>query len=422
MKHIRTIFLVLLAVLMAAGCSPKQTDTQDATAVPSSIEPAVETTDGWDFDNRFGMNYDKLVETEDAYYYSANDSDFLLYYDKASSEQGVLCAKPDCIHDAGRGDRNCNGLIAQTGASLNLWDGRLHYFAPAGGNCALYSIALDGSDRKMDIEIEDAVVMPGVTPQRLDHHRGKLYGYDTKYIVKNGVPLSSICVFSIDAGTGEYREIFSRDSENSITEPTLFYFQNYMFIGFEEFTVDEENKIDSLTWQLLRWDIDAEEMEKFASADQDEIGNLGMNYRIYTEDGKRFWLAALRNNMAEPPRVYMLENGRVSQVFQFDTTGPCYLTGGVAATVFIFEERCEIRSLDGTLIYEGELDTSFLDALEEGRTFSLASIRGLMGDTESLFLSFNIESDDGGEERICLVRYDLIGGTPVPTVIACTKN
>lgn len=427
-RTIQLFILIILASFSLLICACSRINYGNETAIPDEIKTehptTTKTSEIQSFDNRFGMGYDNIAETEIAYYFSAFNSPFLYYYDKESGERGVLCAKPECMHDAGSGN-NCNGNIEDIGASFNLWDGRLHYYAPAGGHCAIYSLALDGSDRRKDIEIEDAVVMPGITPQRLDYHRGMLYGYDKIKIVNNGVPLWCVCVFGIDAETGDYREIFRKESEH-ITSPVLYYLGSSVYIGYEEYDFnDAEEKTENYCWHLIRWDTDSEQIEQVAALHTDELGYNGRDFRIFTEDGERIFIVPMRNGtsgMDEPARVFLLENGKTSEEFRFDTTGPCFLTGGIAASIYVFEERCEIRRLDGSIIYEGILDMSFLDEIEEDQEYELDGISSVMGDSNELFISFYVEPKIAGESRICLVRYDLTSGTPVPMVIACAKR
>ena len=413
MKSRRIITFVLLAVLLLNACTANTPNNPN-----SSLPLATEEQGEEDFDNRFGMNNNRLVETENAYYFSAFNSSWLYYYDKASGESGVLCGKPDCTHDDGAIDPDCNGLIAQIGACLNLWKGRLHYFShDHGPYLAMYSMALDGSDRTKDFVINQEADMQNITPQRLDYHRGKLYGQDLREIVRNGEPFYGLVVFSMDAETGEYREIYTAEGA-FLTKPYLYYHEDYVYISYEEYTLHENEdhvEFDYFFWHLVRWNIDTEQIEEVVSADADELNDTATGRRIFIGDDSRIWFAATSNNMAGPMRVYTLEDGRISEAFRFETTGPCFLIKNAAVSIFLFEKRWEVRRLDGSLIYMGELDTSWLDG-ESGYTLKSMSI---MGSAEEIFIVFNIEtSDNSNARRICLVRYDMTGEKPVPTLIA----
>ena len=376
-----------------------------------------------DYDNRFGMGYDSVIETDDAYYFCPFSGTFLYYFDKDSGVSDVLCGKPECLHDAGKGEPSCNGNICQIGTSVNLWDGRLHYYSTDYENraYALYSISLDGSDRRKDIAINDSTIMNGLTPQRLDYHRGKLYGWGYNEIVTDGIPYNSICIFSIDAQTGSFMEVFRQDSLTGLTLPNLYYYQNFVYISFETLVVDDENQLEQVNWHLLRWNISTEKIEEVALIDSDELGYKAIEYRIYIEDDSYIWFAPKSNNMEEPARVYLLENGQCSEAFRFEGTGPCFLIEDAAISIFIFEKRWEIRRLDGTLIYKGEIDLSFLNALSEDSQFSLESISSIMGNSEEVLIAFAVETDDESGTRICLVRYDMTDEKPVPTLIANVK-
>ena len=436
MKKLFCIIMAAALLLPLAACAGKGTEDANnspggtaapgITEAPESTGKPVSAHTGPDYDNRFGMNLDNLIETEDAYYFRSFGSCWLYYYyyDKASGERGVLCAKPECMHDEGKGDSSCNGLVAVTGTTVNYWDGRIHYRSNSGPKMALFSVALDGSDKQVDLTIDDSVTMSGITPQRLDYHRGMLYGYDINSVVRDGEPYKQMIIFSIDPETGEFREIYSAlNNDGGITAPYLVYKQNFVYISYDDYSVDEDYKLVDLTWHLLRWNIDTEEMEEVAAANSEELNDTSLEHRIFVGDDGRVWFVP-RSNMAAPLKVYLLEDGSISEAFSFDTTGACFMIQGAAVTIFMFEERWEVRRLDGSLIWEGELDTSWLDGLDEERSYTLDGISSLMGTPEEIFISFGLEGSDGAE-RYCLVRYDMTGEKPVPTVIAnarCTAS
>ncbi|MBO4562582.1 MAG: hypothetical protein J5772_03105, partial [Clostridia bacterium] len=83
------IVLSLCLILCLAAC----------TKAGGGAEPTAVQQDDSSFVNKFGDGYAKLIETDDAFYYSFM-SGYLYYYDKANGVSGVLCSKPECIHDA----------------------------------------------------------------------------------------------------------------------------------------------------------------------------------------------------------------------------------------------------------------------------------------------------------------------------------
>ena len=127
-KVLRTIALLtaLLEVLVCVACVPENggtsavhTETPDATcttdARPLKYEEVFEPST--DFDNRFGRGFADIMETEDAYYLGLGKECYLYYYDKQTKEYGVLCGKPDCIHDADPSGSNteCGGFVGCVG-------------------------------------------------------------------------------------------------------------------------------------------------------------------------------------------------------------------------------------------------------------------------------------------------------------------
>ncbi|MBR5619509.1 MAG: hypothetical protein IKW76_07225, partial [Clostridia bacterium] len=118
MKLRIVVTVLLLIALSFAACTPGKNevtatvDTAEASAAPAaSQEAAIETIQGWDFDNRFGGGQSSVIETDAAYYFTAPGGTYLYYYDKVSGERDVLCGRPECIHDVEPENKSCNGFV-----------------------------------------------------------------------------------------------------------------------------------------------------------------------------------------------------------------------------------------------------------------------------------------------------------------------
>ncbi|MBO4562385.1 MAG: hypothetical protein J5772_02095 [Clostridia bacterium] len=439
MKKSKRSVLSALALLLAAlmlscaiscGKKPAGDPATDNTPLPEGVtaEPNAAPSEKpifydpeTDYDNRYGMGYDCIVETEDAYYCCASySSRYLFYYDKASGERGVLCSKPECMHDAGGTD--CSGLIEMCGASLNYWDGRLHYLAiDRNHHCyAFFSVALDGSDKRMDtladtspIEIQGATM-----PQRLDYHRGKCYGWRYYEEVENSELFNCIDVVSADPQTGETRLILKEKLEVYPTEPKLYYHGNYVYISYNIQDYEElEDHVEVLSNILCiyRWNIETEELEEVLRTELLDIGEKGSGFRLYIDAEERIWTAPVYGEQT----VYTIESGALCKAFLCDNPWSCFMLDGAAAVFSMPDMALEVRRLDGSLIYEGVLDTSFIEELDTSREYELDSYFGIYGDAEAIYISFVLDAKDQERAAYCLVRYDLTGGTPKPEIIAC---
>ena len=268
--------------------------------------------------------------------------------------------------------------------------------------------------------INDPSIMNGRTPQRFDYHRGMLYGWRLYAAVSEGRPFNCADVISIDPTTGSLTELYKKTSENEISQPSLYYFENYVYISYEEYCYDNEGRIDRIDWTLVRWNIETKRIEDVVSVSPPN--DTGLGYRIFIDSEERIWCAPSRGRTNEPSRVYVIENGEMQEAFRFDLTWGCFMLENIAVVFDNSDLALEIRRLDGSIIYEGRLDTSFLAEIDPESVSTINSFLGIYGDEKAIFISLSIGTANGDDEMQCLVRYDLTKGTPVPTVIACAKH
>ena len=427
----KLICFILIAILFTAGCSPKQNDAPNETAEITSPDGSAATEDPeaaqqpgqtfdpeTDYNNRFGMGYDNIIETEDAYYCcSSYASMYLYYFDKATKEWAVLCGKPECMHD--EGGRDCNGKIEMVGASLNYWDGRLHYFAIDYDNhgYAFYSLALDGTGRTKDAIFSKSSIVSGDTsPQRFDYHRGKCYGWKYYSEVVDGEPMDCIEIISADPETGEVGLVLKKETTALLSAPLLYYHGNCVYISFNvvvPIMFEDHYEAESNVLCIYRWNIETEELEEVLETELVDICRNGSNYRLYIDAEERILTAPEFFDQT----VYMIENGELREIFRFNNPWSFFILDGAAAAFSAEEMAIEIRGLDGSLIYEGELDTGFLDELDPSRGYRIDGWYGMYGDADAVFISFILKSSDGDRDTTCLVRYDMADGTPTPEII-----
>ncbi len=131
MKHTFLILAVLL-LLPIAACKNigYEAEPTAAPSTPAPYESGMTYHDVYDpdtdFDNRLGRGYPGFAESEDAYYYISSLGNYIYYYDKLSGERGVLCGKPECVHDELELNEDCSGLV-RAGAVINYYKGQLYY-------------------------------------------------------------------------------------------------------------------------------------------------------------------------------------------------------------------------------------------------------------------------------------------------------
>lgn len=152
-------------------------------------------------DQSFLIPGTSFCETDDAYYGIAEmeNGAVLMYSDKTTGKGGVLCAKPDCGHDT----ENCNAFLIPLASGLSVYEGRLYWAAQDGfgGEAKVYSLRLDGTDKKAVCRIPSEVFKGGAQIFA-KVHRGKMYFGGVYKTVSGGVATEMIKVTSLELKHG----------------------------------------------------------------------------------------------------------------------------------------------------------------------------------------------------------------------------
>ena len=416
MKKALMILLAVIFCLSFSACTPGVGGGTDRTAAPEgSMGPeTMEACEGWNFDNRLGNGIDSVIETADAYYYNGPRGRFIYYYDKASGISGVLCGKPECVHDAIPENHDCNGYAYIIG-KVAYWGGRLRFLTLALGTdegCAIMSMKPDGTDRRVDTYTSAMIGDVYYTPLYMDFHRGMYYCCDTVEIVDDGVPTYETCIFTIDPETGEIKKLYSTDS--AYQDPSLFYYGKYVYFYLGR--IEESKNGDRVTLiELRRYDTETKEIEDVFISPED--GSLGSRMNIWVESEDLIYIMPNSLQEGEPFKLYKLENGKLSAVVTFDTEGSGAIVGGAAFVGYPNERTMEIRRFDGSLIYEGEWKLDLLSELGSGAEASY-HVSSVYGDENELFIGMMLwRQSEKDPMSFCLLKYDLTGGEPQATVL-----
>lgn len=417
LKRILTLALSLLlcAVPLTSCATGAGDEPTDVSATPEQAGP-VSVRTGPDFDNRFGMGASNLIETEDAYYYNSFGGYYTYYYDKASGERGVLCAKPECVHDETEQNESCNGYTFLQAKSLNLWDGTLHYVGwdQTHQLPAIFSLNLDGTGKTRFTELDLGELAYMHYPQRFDYHRGMLYAWNKLKLVSNGKPQYRNCVFSIDPETGDSRVIYDNINDHGRIGFTLYYFQQYVYICVSDWSASlygSSNRTTKL--ELYRWNTETEVLESvFSTGDELVVGAM---FTMWMESEDKIYLVPSATPDDEARRAYLISGGELSTAFEFDNFGAAYMVQGAAICIFPIGEQAEIRAADGSLIYSGNWSFDFgpdIDITEA------PSIQSCYGDRNTIFIVYSVRTSGESRSGSLVMRYDLTGEKPVGTLIA----
>ena len=435
MKKLFCIIIAAALLLPLAACAGKGTEdadiSPDGTAAPGSTE-APENTEkpvyahtGPDFDNRFGRGYSDFIETENAYYFKCYNANYLYYYDKLTGDSGVLCSKPECIHDSNVQNKSCDGYLYTFVKSISQVGDRLYYVSAVdannGNGTGIYAMALDGSDKEINAHI-DLQGIEGLTPSRYDYHRGMLYGWSQREVVKSGSPLTETRILGFDPETGEMHTLFYDESEVPVFQPSLFYYEDYVYFCIDTMTgtVNEETGeiTDSVGTLLVgRINIQTEVYEEVYFGSRD-VG-FGSYCRLWVESEDRIYIVPMLSALYEDTCcVYLLSGGELSTEYVFENPGASYIADGAAVCIFPDERHAEIWGTDGIVIYNGIWTTDF--EVEPGTQVHCSTINSVYGDRDTLYVVYTVDaksSKDRKHSDYCVVRYDLTRTVPEATLL-----
>ena len=438
MKRTAALILAILFLLpcLCCGKAPAGGQEQDQSAeltTPKPYEPGMTYHEVFnpdtDYDNRFGRGYPGFAETEDAYYVifsghtdetGFSSGNYLYFSDKATGEYGLLCGKPECTHN----DSSCNARIMGRAGTLSCAGGRLFYIVesdaknrPAGiGSASCFSIALDGTDRRREFE------MPCEwenTPQFFYCHRGKFYGCGFSNIITDGEVGFHLSVTAWDPETDGYTVICSRDDCAPSYCPKTFFFGKYLYFCFDSRTGFEMFAGKKTTLEVWRWDTEVEVLEPVYIAEPGT--SSGSVFNLWVESEDRVYAAPNIPDPDGPYAVFMIGGGELSEACRFEGSGGgISILDGVFQRHYIHNEEqtleVELIDFDGSPIYWGRLDMSFIGEAVPGAVFT--SFHTAFGGRDAVYYALTADTEDGTEFEF-IVKYEFggPGEEPVRTLI-----
>lgn len=424
-------FALLIALLTLLACSSCVPESGGAGAVPTQaadrpLSYAEVFDPSTDFDDRFGRGFANIAETEDAYYFALSGRLYIYFYDKHTGEYGVLCGRPDCTHDAdpGKANTECGGYKGcWGGTTMNKKGDRLYYLGETDRTssnigCALYSMALDGSDHRkhFPLNCDDRFA-----PQRFEIHRGKAYGTNYYCSIEQAEPKSFYNVVCWDLGSGDLRVIYDRvmGGENIVSPwPCVSYFGKHVYILDSYPTSGAEAGSNSIV-EIFRWDTEAETLEQvFSSGDN---GLPGVDYTMWVEAENRLILAPMSRGGSDEHPIYALENGGLKKILSLTEKMSVRLVGGLCVG-FDFrkdhEKQVSIWDLDGRSVWSGTWDLDII----AGADPDCYSISAIFGDRNDLYFVYEVRGNETVSAKTCVVKYDLRNAGPTAKVLCIVED
>lgn len=246
--------------------------------VPAEYDPR------YDDDPNFAFDFwNNMCATEDTAYFAYSSDikigqmyhETICFLDKASGYVGPLCGKPECTHD----NSGCNAYIGGWSYGLSVYDGRLYWLEKVmvgGISSAIYSTALDGTDRRLVRKLDRELIQSGAVNGIF--HRGWFYMAGEYQKVENGEPNS--CVYMVAWPLDPEEEavvLFDMPMNKAYTNYSIQGYGDGVFL-FVEKPVERELII-------ARWSPETQALETFYDGAYPNDG--GMDYRV-REDGVYF--------------------------------------------------------------------------------------------------------------------------------------
>ena len=272
-----TLALLTSCELMAPGPTERPAIGQTERPSSGSAEPTGSADPGpsqilWqegvgpDFDRRFSQIGSNVCSTENTVYFSYLMGVDLIYFaDKTTGICLPLCGKPECTHDG----ENCNAYIGRGLHGLTCYDGRLYWVGEDRfmGNWHIFSMAYDGTDRRMGRELSD-----WGSCLQAQFHKGYLYRSYYAQEVVNGVAKDTLYVSAYPMeGDGEGIVILSEEIDYQ--QLAIQAYGDALYIAFE---------MENGTFALYRWSTRVGELETLFR----ETVPFNWNRQLWvTEDG-----------------------------------------------------------------------------------------------------------------------------------------
>ena len=441
MKKLLALALSALFALSLAACAgtagdPAPTDPPLASMPAATASPTERIDLSFDPDTDYvnaygGLTAHDLVETEDAvYWHSTNGRAYLYYYDKACGESGVLCPRPECLHDAVENNRDCAGYLGTFDPSLSFFEGKLWWIGYCGPNeadRAIYRMDPDGTNREKVRDLSREHEYQGT---KYYFHRGYIYFYRADNIVRQGSLTLRISVSRMPLDSDKLEVIWEATSAY-VPQATLRFRGGEIYIfaqfdGGDENTSAEELAALSYRLEILRWTEGMTEPECLCRVDN---AVRLMNVAAYdvTKSGEIYFAVPSSDGERRGDAVCRVSgDGSSEELFDFfDEENPFHIMsitdGIVCASAYLQDSQGGrifwIRDISGETLFKGRLPAELAPGTE-------ASVSILTADRGHLtaYAAAKDPEDPLHYGLFCLIRYDLTADGPVGTALITVRR
>lgn len=458
MKKLICAILAGLMLLSVSACKGKEPAQPEQTAAPTeqaAVTAEPDTTPSaadiqyagdlsydpeTDYDPRFGSFITVVIDEGDYYYWHGNEC-YIRYCDKEGGDWGVLCGKPECVHDNGNGhwhNNECNGFMGEIGALVWKYEDKIYYVndwegRPGESLGALYRMNLDGSGH------EKLGMMPEICgsfdesmwPQCFYCHRGLLYTRTMFSDVVAGEPIQRTGYYAMNIDGSDQKIIY--ESADSFYGFMTFMGEYCYVLDYSDHEVGEDEY--EIWIKMMRWSPNTGKTELIYEGADMQRPNEG---ELFMRDGDVYCPSLFV--MHEGKRAVMrFHEGKWEELLNFDDpekrwTVICVSDGIAIARNFLetdpesegYDRKAResadidiwIKDFDGNTLYKGKLPVGWTELPEVPNPLRLWSFIAF-GDSSTFYMLFSVNSCDNVDmkEAELFVRYDITESGLEETVI-----
>lgn len=236
--------VVLLLNLLGCGKAEKEDRSIDSMRSFARYAPMVFAT-----------------ETADTIYFMARlGEQYLKYLDKATGISGFLCGKSECRHNS----KTCNAYAGHTVWGIITDGERLFWTYSQEGKYYLYSMALDGTDRRIEAELPQEFIATGSHGRGYVLHDEWMYFRDVSVKIVDGRQISYNYIAAFPLNSSEKPFVI-------LQEENPYDFDNILSIQFHDGYLyiltntigyySEEDGTNLYDCKLRRWNAETRELE-----------------------------------------------------------------------------------------------------------------------------------------------------------------
>ena len=388
--------MLLLLCIFAASCSTGPVAEESSlSSSDSSVKEESDEAQSTDKDvqNKFNFLASEMCETSDAVY-GLSEKNFVVFFDKASKTSGILCGRPECMHD----DSSCNASVDALAQGLTVyanklyWIGQEHYQNKV-SELYLWCMNLDGTNlqklKKLDKELWS--VVKGNT--FVEIHRENIYVAGIIGVVNQGQPSETVMVYaeSVEDETAEPVIVFEKKFSNEPT-PNV----RIMPIGDQVYIMlSYSNGDGTCGLELYVWNSKTSELTTLYEEKRESF----YAWEMWVEEGDGIYMSSfsIESIGADVPAgayKYDFAANEISQCFEIRDGEKFYTIANIGDDIVFITGRDEdnnrklfVMNFDGVIIYNEKLD---IPELMDGKVYGAIPYGG---DNESIYMLFS-GSDD----------------------------